>query len=199
MLETFKDTAGKISNHLDKLSKLSPNDVALSVGQARELVTEFHADTYSEDKEALKLAERAVQLAWNIENDAIKKSGKKVSVVASDGTPMGDSGIKTLGLGITPELIQTGRIDLRGFEAKNAYDIAVHAQVYRDPRFETFRVFYMKGDTIVGHEGISSRMPSTSLAFKTKATSSNTLHRNDLNEQYKKDMSKFYNEKLKTE
>ena len=107
---------------------------------------------------------------------------------------MGDSGIKTLGLGITPELIQTGRIDLRGFEAKNAYDIAVHAQVYRDPRFETFRVFYMKGDTIVGHEGVSSRMPSTALAFKTKATSSNTLHRNDLNKQYKKDMSKFYNE-----
>jgi hypothetical protein len=39
-------------------------------------------------------------------------------------------------------------------------DLAALAQVYRDPRFETFRVIYMAGDQIVGEAGYTSRLPA---------------------------------------
>jgi hypothetical protein len=50
----------------------------------------------------------------------------------------------TRALGISPALIKEGYIDLRGAEAKDARDIAALAQVFRDPRFETFRYIYVK-------------------------------------------------------
>lgn len=46
----------------------------------------------------------------------------------------------------------------------NAEDLAKLAHVNRDPRFETFRISYVKGDEIVGHEDViqnrKSRPPS---------------------------------------
>jgi len=49
---------------------------------------------------------------------------------------------------------------LIGQVAATPRDLAALAQVYRDPRFETFRIFYMKGDKIVGEAGYTSRLPS---------------------------------------
>jgi len=69
-------------------------------------------------------------------------------------------GIKTIAEGIRKDLIKTGRVDLRSKEIKHPADLAVVAQVYRDPRFETLRIFYMKGNKIVAHEGITNRMPN---------------------------------------
>lgn len=48
---------------------------------------------------------------------------------------------------------------LVGQVAKTPRDLAALAQVYRDPRFETFRVIYMKGDEIAGEAGYTSRLP----------------------------------------
>ena len=75
------------------------------------------------------------------------------------------SGVRTLGLAINTELAQRGRIDLRGKIANSAEDVADIAQVYRDPRFETLRIIYVKEGQIVAHEGITSRMPGFSKAF----------------------------------
>lgn len=52
-----------------------------------------------------------------------------------------------------------------GQEAKTPAELAELAQVYRDGRMETLRYFWMKGDTIVGHTGVSSRMVSYSSAY----------------------------------
>ena len=73
----------------------------------------------------------------------------------------GEPGVRTLALGISPELIQHGVINLRGGLVRSAQDLATLAQVFRDPRFETFRIIYLKGDQIVGHEGMTSRLPGT--------------------------------------
>jgi hypothetical protein len=81
--------------------------------------------------------------------------------LVSKGASRAAGGIRTLGLGFTPELIKTGRIDLRGQTVTSAEDVARLAQIYRDPRFETFRIFYVKGDRIVAHEGLSSRLPGS--------------------------------------
>jgi N12 class adenine-specific DNA methylase/tRNA1(Val) A37 N6-methylase TrmN6 len=49
---------------------------------------------------------------------------------------------------------------LVGQVARTPHDLAMLAQVYRDPRFETFRMFFTKGDTIVGEAGYTSRLPA---------------------------------------
>lgn len=61
-------------------------------------------------------------------------------------------------LGIAADLRREGTQALVGREAANPRDLAELAQVYRDPRHETFRVFFMKGDTIVHTSAVSARM-----------------------------------------
>lgn len=86
-------------------------------------------------------------------------------------------GLRTTGLGITPELVKTGRIDLRGHQVNTVRDLAQLAQVYRDPRFETLRIIYTKGGTIVAHEGVTSRLPSSTAAFISSNAQQETLKR----------------------
>ena len=73
---------------------------------------------------------------------------------------------RTLGLSFSPEFIHDGVIDLTGRPVRSAQDLAKLAQVYRNPRFETFRIFYVKDGTIVGHEGLTSRLPGLVKIFK---------------------------------
>lgn len=87
------------------------------------------------------------------------------------------AGLRTVGLGISPELIRTGRIDLRGRPVATVHDLAQLAQVYRDPRFETLRIIYTKGGQIVAHEGVTSRLPSSTAAFITSPAQQETLKR----------------------
>lgn len=78
---------------------------------------------------------------------------------------------RTVGHGFSQNLIDTGRVNLTGIEFNNLDELATIAQVYRDPRFETFRLIYTKGNTIVGTEAVTSRLPSSSRPFvETKTT-----------------------------
>ena len=54
----------------------------------------------------------------------------------------GSGGVRTLALSITKEAARTGRIDLRGKKAATPKQIATLAQVFRNPSYETFRIFY---------------------------------------------------------
>ena len=55
----------------------------------------------------------------------------------------------------------TGGADLVGQTVSSAEDLATLAQVFRDPRFETFRVFYTDAQgAIVGEAAYSSRLPA---------------------------------------
>ena len=50
---------------------------------------------------------------------------------------------------------------LVGQVAKSPKDFAALAQIYRDPRIETFRVAYLDGNKIIGELGYTSRLPGS--------------------------------------
>src|SRR5262249_17924811 len=66
-------------------------------------------------------------------------------------------------------LAREGRIDLRGNEITGPDDVAKLAQVYRDPRIETFRIIYTKGSRVVDHTAVTSRLPGHVVPFATDA------------------------------
>ena len=87
-------------------------------------------------------------------------------------------GVRTLALGIRADLVKQGRVDLRGRMVKSDRDLAELAQVYRDPRYETFRIFYVDdAGAILAHEGITSRLPGSASAFVTRGGRETNLAR----------------------
>jgi DNA repair protein RadC/uncharacterized protein with HEPN domain len=78
-----------------------------------------------------------------------------------------EKGVRTTFLGITPELAQTGQASLKGRKVNGARELAAMAQIYANPQFETLRVFYVKGRTIIHQEGVTSRLPNQVKTFKS--------------------------------
>lgn len=100
--------------------------------------------------------ERSFELA----KDAINSLNEDGGIYQSRGDLSGDRvPSRTVALGISPQFIEQGTIDLTGQVVSSAEDLAKLAQVYRNPLFETLRIFYVKGGKILGHEGITSRLP----------------------------------------
>lgn len=68
---------------------------------------------------------------------------------------------KTLGIGITRQLVNDGAISLTGKKINSLQELAEYAQVLRHPGYEKFhRVYVNKNGVIIGHETISTMMPS---------------------------------------
>jgi hypothetical protein len=111
---------------------------------------------------------KASRLAAAAVSDLESLKGR-VSDTQLPGRPGGErnppSATRVHAVGITEPLKRDGRINLRGMLARTHLDVAQLAQVYRDPRFETFRIIYTKGDEIVAHEGLTSRLPGSASAF----------------------------------
>jgi hypothetical protein len=54
------------------------------------------------------------------------------------------------------------RVSLVGLQVADRTDLSVLAQVYRDPRFETLRVFFTDDkNRIVSQMGLTSRLPAS--------------------------------------
>jgi hypothetical protein len=70
------------------------------------------------------------------------------------------AGTSLLGSGISRDFRADGGTSLVGKPVRDAKDLATLAQVLRDPRFETVRVFYTAGGQIVGERAYSSRLPA---------------------------------------
>lgn len=100
---------------------------------------------------------------------AIRDLGEVARTASSNIHPAGPvpsgSGAILHGLGITRELIETGRVDLTGRYVSGTAELASLAQIYRDPRFETFRVVWVKDTKIVATEGISARNPDSASPY----------------------------------
>lgn len=71
----------------------------------------------------------------------------------------GGSSATLLGVRLHRDFIAQGGTQLVGQRVGTPGDLAALAQVYRDPRFETFRCFYMRGNEVVGEAAYSSRLP----------------------------------------
>lgn len=111
---------------------------------------------YKSNKEALNYATEAIKDLGKIRFSLSDKRGD---------VDRNKSGIRTIADGITRDFINKGYVDLKGRRVNSPADLAEIAQVFRDPRFETFRIFYVKNNKIVAHEGITSRIPGTAVAF----------------------------------
>jgi len=133
-------------------------------------LTDFYNQAVKAGKTVISETQQAYNLQGELENDfetysdnLSTASGKVVRPGGREG-----AGISTLGKAITDELVTKGRIDLRGRTVKTADELATMAQVFRDPRIETMRYFYVDDNgKILAHEGISSRMPGYSQTFVT--------------------------------
>lgn len=67
-----------------------------------------------------------------------------------------------------------GYVDLSNSSIKKKKDLVNVCNIFRDARYETFRIFYMKNDKIVGQEAITSRIPNAVIVFpKEKNSGSN--------------------------
>lgn len=70
------------------------------------------------------------------------------------------AGASVLASGLPRDFIDQGSAQLIGRHVESLKDLAQLAQVYRDPRFETVRVFFMRGNSVVHQLGITSRLPA---------------------------------------
>lgn len=96
--------------------------------------------------------------------------GQGVRTVSPAGreTPLAKAmGVKTVTQRIKDIISLPDGVVLKGQKIKSAADLAVLAQIFRDPRYETFRIFYTKGNKIVDHEGWTAKLPAQAPAVKT--------------------------------
>lgn len=93
-----------------------------------------------------------------------REQPKKADKPAPRGEDAG-AGVRTTSR-LLDEFKAKGFIDFRGQKlrpGRELEDLAEIAQVARDPRYETFRYFYTKGNEIVGSEAFSSRVPGSTM------------------------------------
>ncbi len=71
-----------------------------------------------------------------------------------------------LALALSRDYAARQRVNLVGQQVKTPEDLAILAQVYRDPRFETFRVFFTNdAGQVVSQVGLTSRLPASTQAI----------------------------------
>ncbi|MBR0444182.1 MAG: zeta toxin family protein, partial [Clostridia bacterium] len=120
-------------------------------------------EEYKTDKENLTIAEQGIEdLLDGLER--ISAAGGEVDL-GRQGRD-GKTDIRTLGNGISAQFIKTGRVNLNGTKIRNAEDLAQLCQIFRNPRFETVRYFYVKKGKIVGTDSVTCRLPGLSLTYR---------------------------------
>lgn len=69
-----------------------------------------------------------------------------------------------------------GYIDLSESKITKKNDLVNICNIFRDPRYETFRIFYMKNNKIIGQEAITSKIPNAVIVFsRSKDTPNNPI------------------------
>jgi len=64
-----------------------------------------------------------------------------------------------LGAALSEDFKEEGGARLLGRKVRSSADMAVLAQILRDPRFETLRVFFLQDDRIIHHTAVCSKLP----------------------------------------
>lgn len=142
--------------------RYSINDADIMSVEETQKRLEENFDDYKEDKESLRIAAEALSdlqdVRYSVEENTSDISGR---------WSRGEQ-VRTIGKGITADLVNEGYVEFRGRKVKGPEDLAKLCQVLRDPRFETFRVVLTKGDKIVSLRSISSRLPGLAQAFESE-------------------------------
>jgi|GEM_PF-1590154 len=99
------------------------------------------------------ITDKQKELGKEAYNDWVKATKR---IIGEAGKKLG---INVLGSAINKDFIVDGTTSFVGKKIRSIHDLPVMAQIFRDPRWETLRVFYLKNNTIVGENVISSRLP----------------------------------------
>ena len=94
--------------------------------------------------------------------------GRGVSSARGKMAAGGGVGATVKASGIPADFKRSGFVSLSGTKVEGPGDLAAVAQIFRDPRIETLRIFYIKDGKVVAHEGLSSRMPHFSQFYAPK-------------------------------
>ncbi len=84
--------------------------------------------------------------------------------------------IKTIYNAINEDNFMKKYVDLRNIKIESRDDLLKTCQVFRNPKFETFRIIYMRDNTIINYESITSKLPNFCDVFRVK--SKNTYLKN---------------------
>lgn len=90
--------------------------------------------------------------------DLLGRLGNSLARRRNDGADRG--AVSLLGARLYDGFVAGEANQLLGQAVSSPADLATLAQVYRDPRFETFRAFFVKNGRIIGENGYSSRLPA---------------------------------------
>ena len=77
--------------------------------------------------------------------------------------------IKTIYNAINEDNIMKKYVDLRDIKIESREDLLKTCQVFRNPKFETFRIIYMRNNKIINYESITSKLPNSCNVFRVKA------------------------------
>ena len=77
--------------------------------------------------------------------------------------------IKTIYNAINEDNIMKKYVDLRDIKIESRNDLLKTCQVFKNPKFETFRIIYMRNNTIINYESITSKLPNSCNVFRVKA------------------------------
>lgn len=92
----------------------------------------------------------------------------------------------------TRDMIKTGSTSLVGHTVDSPEAVAKLAQIYRDPRTETLHMIYTKGNEVVSHGAVSSRLPAAVIPFKHIPHDENMSFRERQDLLHKRDMDIFH-------
>ena len=76
--------------------------------------------------------------------------------------------IKTIYNAIDESNTMKKYVDLRNIKIESRDDLLKTCQVFRNPKFETFRIMYMRDNKIINYESITSKIPNSCNVFRTK-------------------------------
>ena len=84
-----------------------------------------------------------------------------------------DNKVNVIHRKFTKDFQEKGYIDLNDKKINSIEEVADVSQIFRNPEYETFRVLYLNGDTIVGQEAISSKTPGQTKVFLSENNNKN--------------------------
>lgn len=181
---TFRDLTTQ-----DKLKSLGITNQPLALPPAKEIKSTFIDDVYNKqyndiksirkqlakyysafDEEALDNATGAIAdleaTERRFKSEGLRTtSGEFTNNLRGDTGTLSNKPYKTIGLSFSRDLIDTGKVNLTGHKISDTKELATIAQVFRDPRFETLRIIFTRGNQVVGIDALSSRIPGAAVAF----------------------------------
>lgn len=80
--------------------------------------------------------------------------------------------IKTIYNAIPENEEMKSYIDLKDIKIESREDLVKTCQIFRNPKYETFRIIYMRDNSIVNYESVTSRLPNSCNIFRLKSKTS---------------------------